>query len=298
MATVPRMAHFLAPPFDLPGGRDARLVKHLEEDDWAAAITLLRDVVTPETTAWKWLVLLAYVRFRDAFDVMPDELVDASREAVQLVNRAMEHGAPHEDVAPFLEAVEGTLDQLSRGEEALLAKLSPGDDPKALGDEELESACFLLDRHQPARAAGLFTALAERNGPLATAWKARAALALARAGHFEQAKAALEAALAADWTKRPLSGERLALEAAEVTLLEHAQGPEFVALWHLAEERGAALSFPFPSAWPHQERVFERCLQLHDLPRARALAQRIEGERAELPEALAARLKSVRLEQV
>lgn len=292
------MSHFLAPPFDLPGGRDARLVKHLEDDDWAAAITLLRDVVTAETTTWKWLVLLAYVRFRDASDVMPDELVDASREAVQLLQRAMEHGAPHDEVAPFLEAVERTLDQLSRGEEALLAKLGPGDDPKNLGDDELENVCFLLDRHQPARAAKLFAALAERNGPLVTAWKARAALALARAGQFEQARPALEAALAADWTKRPLSGERLALEAAEVTLLEHAHGNEFVALWHLAEERGAALSFPFPSAWPHQERLFDRCQQLHDLPHARALAQRMENERTELPEALAERLKNVRLEQV
>lgn len=291
------MPHFLAPPFDLPGGRDGRLVQYLEDDDWASAITLLRDVVTSETTDWRWLVLLAYVRFRDATEVVPDELVDASREAVQLLQRALEHGAPPKQVAPLLEAAEETLDQLSRGEEALLARLGPGDDAAALSDEELESACFLLDRAQPARAAKLFTALADRKGPLEVAWRARAALSIARAGDFAAAKPALEDALAHDWTKRPLSSERLTLEAVETVLLEHATGPEFLALWQLAEERGAALSFPFPSAWPHQERLFDRCVHVHEVPRARALAQRIEGERAELPAALLERLKAVRLEQ-
>lgn len=292
------MPHFLAPPFDLPDGRDARLVKHLEDDDWASATTLLRDVVTATTTEWKWLVLLAYVRFRDAADVLPDELVDASREAVQLLHRAMANGAPHDDVAPFLEAVERTLDQLSRGEEALLAKLGPGDDPKALSDEELESVCFLVERGNPARASKLFAALAERQGPLATAARARSALALARSGAFEAARPELEAVLTKDWSKRPLSDERLALEAAETALLEHASGAEFVALWHLAEARGTALGFPFPSAWPHQERLFDKCLALRDISRARALAQRMEDERPELPEKLAQRFRAVRLQQV
>lgn len=292
------MPHFLSPPFDLPGARDPRLVKYLEDDDWAAATTLLRDVVKPDTTAWKWLVLLAYVRFRDAADVMPDELVDASREAVQLLHRALEQGAPHDDVAPFLEAVERTLDQLSRGEEALLAKLGPSDEAGALSDEELESVCFLIDRHHPARAAKLFSALAERQGPLATAFRARAALALARSGAFEAARPELEAVLTLDWSKRPLSEERLTLEAVETTLLEHATGAEFIALWHLAEARGKALAFPFPSAWPHQERLFSKCVALRDINRARALAQRMEDERPELPEALVERFRAVRLQQV
>ena len=292
------MPHFLAPPFDLPEGRDARLVKHLEDDDWASAITLLRDVVTPQTENWRWLVLLAYTRFRDAADVMPDELVAASREAVLLLQRAMEHGAPHDDVAPFLEAVERTLDQLSRGEEALLSRLGPGDDPAALNEEELETVCFMVDRDNPARAAKLFAALAARQGPLATAARARAALALARSGAFEAARPELEDVLTKDWSKRPLSDERLALEAAETLLLEHASGAEFVALWHLAEARGQALAFPFPSAWPHQERLFSKCLSLRDVTRARALAQRMEEERLELPQALVERFRAVRLEQV
>jgi hypothetical protein len=294
------MPHFLSPPFNLPEGRDTRLVHHLEEDDWGSAMTLLRDVVTPETTTWKWLVLLAYVRFRDASDVMPDELTDASREAVSLLSRAMDHGAPIEDVAPFREAVERTLDQLSRGEEALLAKLGPHDEPATLSDEELENVAFLLSRSAPARAVKLFDALAERqkDSPLRIASRARSALAVAQTRGFEAAKSALEAVLNEDWSKRPLSDERLTLEAVETLLLEQASGAEFVALWHFATERGTALAFPFPSVWPHQERLFTKCLSLRDYPRARALAQRMQDERQELPSALAERFRAVKLDQV
>jgi hypothetical protein len=292
--------HFLAPPFGLPEGRDARLVHHLEEDDWASATTLLRDVVTPTTTEWKWLVLLAYVRFRDASDVLPDELTDASREALVLLERAMINGAPHEEVAPLREAVERTLDQLSRGEEALLARLGANDDASAMSDEELENVSVLLARSQPARAAKLFDALAARqkDSPLRHVSAARAALARVAAGKFDEAKPALDDALTQDWSKRPLADDRLTLEAVETALLEHASGAEFIALWHLATERGVALSFPFPSVWPHQERLFQRCLTLRDFTRARALATRIESERTEIPRALSERLKAVHVEQV
>jgi hypothetical protein len=291
--------HFLAPPFGLPGGADARLVHHLEEDDWASATTLLRDVVTPATTEWKWLVLLAYARFRDATDVMPDELTLASREAMRLLDRAMQHGAPHDEVAPFREAVERTLDQLSRGEEALLGKLGRDDDVSGTSDEELENLAVLVAREQPERSARLFEALAQRQAesPLAHASRARAALARVAAGKFDEVRPALEAALTADWTKRPLAEERLTLEAVETALLEHASGPEFLALWHLATERGETLGFPFPAAWPHQERLFARCLSLRDYARARALATRMEQERSELPRALVEKFEAVRRER-
>jgi tetratricopeptide (TPR) repeat protein len=293
------MAHFLSPPFDLPEGKDARLLHHLEEDDWASAATMLRDVVTPQTTKWKWLVLLAYVRFRDASDVLPDELTDASREALSLLTRAMEHGAPYDEVAPFREAVERTLDQLSRGEEALLSKLKAGDDASDLSDEELENVAVLVGRAHPARAAKLFEALAARQkDDVAHLSHTRAALAQAQAGQFEVAKPALESALTRDWSKRPLSDERLTLEAVETTLLEHATGAEFVAQWQLATERGQSLAFPFPSVWPHQERLLARCLALRDFARARSLASRIESERTELSQVLSERLKAAQLEQV
>lgn len=290
--------HFLSPPFHLPDGRDGRLVGYLRDDDWGSATTLLRDVVSDDTTDWKWLVLLAYVRFRDASDVLPDELTDAAREALSLLERAMQHGAPHDEIAPFRQAVEDTLDQLSRGEEALLGKLKAGDDASALSDEELENVAVLVGRSQPHRAARLFLALAERQqGDAARLSHARAALLDAQVG-FEGVKTLLDEALTWDWSKRPLADDRLTLEGIETALLEHATGADFVAQWQLATERGQALGFPFPAAWPHQERLLRRLLHLRDSVRARALAARIESERTELPRQLAERVKAAQFEQV
>ena len=271
MCTLRIVTHFLAPPFDLPGGRDQRLVRHLAEDDWASAITLLRDVVSPASTPWKSLVLLAYVRFRDACDVLPDELVDASREAVQLLHRALESGAPHEQVAPFLEAVERTLDQLSRGEEALLAKLGPGDDASRLSLEELEEVSFLVDRSNPGRAAGLFSSLARRQGeapsPLSPErgrpWRRLAV------GPSRLPEAAGRRSLQGR-SMRPLSGQ-LALEAVETALLSTPGRPS--ALW-CQRRGGEGADFPFVGL------AFSGAA-VHSLPgaagaQARALAVRME----------------------
>ncbi len=106
----------LAPPFGLPGGADGRLLHHLREEDWASALVLLRDAVTPGASPPAWLVLLAYVRFRDAMEVMVDEVADAAREALGLLDAALERGAPLAEVAPLREAVELALDEASREE--------------------------------------------------------------------------------------------------------------------------------------------------------------------------------------
>lgn len=272
------MSHFLAPPYGLPGAGDARLTLHLREDDWAAATTLLRDVVSAETTNWRWLVLLAYVRFRDASDVMVDELTPAAREALALLERAMVNGAPLSEVAPFRDAVETALDHLTRDEEALRAKWEAARD--ALTLEELEQVAFLLKRDAPAKAAEAFEALHARRPSPGT----KALAALARGA----ARPALEALLTEPWTR----DERLALEEVETTLLEQVTGAEFVAHWQLAEAKGRELDFPFPTAWPHQERLFTRAWALGDFALARRLGARMKEERSELPKDLREKLEA------
>lgn len=295
--------HIFALPFGLPGDRDARLVHYLRDEDWASAVTLLRDVVNEQTAQPRWLLVLAYARFRDASDVMVDELGDASREALALIDRSLSLGAPLDDVAPLRDAVERALDDVSREELRLLAKLPEGDDVSALSDEDLESLAFLLSHHgataaQKTRAAKLFDALgARRTDATALIFRARAALCLAEAGRFDDARAGLEHALAADWSSPPLSRERLLIEAVETQLLEHASGGEFNAVWNVAERNGAKLRFPFPSAWPHQERLLARCMALNDGPRARFVAQCIEDGREELSAALAERVRVARLQR-
>ncbi len=291
------MPHFLDPPFGLSSAKDQRLQDYLEDEDWHSATVLLRDVVNEKTTDAKWLVLLAYVRFQDASQVVPDSLPDAAREALALLERAMNAGASHAQVAPLLDAAQHILDHLSRQEAALFDKLK-ANGHQTLSDEELEHAASLLEKADPTQAQTLYTQLAQRHPdtPAQQVFLVRAALALSGSGDFQSAKPALEAALLYDWSKPTLSVDRLTLESVETVLLEHASKDEFEALWQLASERGRVLSFPFPSAWPHQERLFARCIELGELNRARALADRIEDERTELSHELMTRFQWVRLQ--
>lgn len=272
------MSHFLAPPYGLPDAGDARLTVHLQDDDWASATTLLRDVVSEQTTNWRWLVLLAYVRFRDASDVMVDELTPAAREALGLLERAMQHGAPLGEVAPFRDAVESALHHLTRDEEALRRKWDTA--RASLTLEELEQVAFLLKRDAPKQAAEAFDALsAQRPTP-----GMKTLAALSRGADV----ASLEALLGEAWTK----DERLVLEELETVLLEQVSGAEFVAHWQLAEAKGREFDFPFPTAWPHQERLFARAWALGDFALARRLGARMKEARAELPRALREKLEA------
>ncbi|MEW5742977.1 MAG: hypothetical protein AB1938_28940 [Myxococcota bacterium] len=298
----------LNPPWGLPGERDARLLGYLRDEDWASAQTLLRDVLdgaarpspdtslaaAPEPRA-SWLALLAYVRFRDATEVMVDELPAACRECLSLLDRAAALGAPMEGVSPLREAVERALDEVSREEVRLAGSLGEGDDGAALSDEDLEACAFLFWRSAPARAARLFSQLAARRaGPAAVVARAREALCLVEAGRREEAQPLLEASFAHDWTQPGLAAERLVLESVETALLLSATGDDFEALWRLAEQRGAALRFPFPSAWPNQEKLLARCLSVGATGKARAVAQRIEDGRHELSRALAETISQAR----
>ena len=281
------MSTYLQGPWGVEG-RDELLANRIEDEDWASIVIILRDDVRPETMDWKRLALFAHALFHDAAMVMTDELPDACREALGLLELAMDRGAPLEAIEALREQVEDTLDAISRADEKLRAKLGPGDDPAALSNDELENLAHLLDRSEPLRAVKLFEALAERHAdsPLRHAFDARAALSMLHAGEEKRALPDLEEAMTFDWTRKPLDTERLTLEAVETELLLRAPRAEWDALWTLATERGRVLDFPFPSAWPHQDKLFERAAELGDLPRARQLARRIEEEREVLPQRL------------
>jgi hypothetical protein len=280
--------HLLAPPFGLPGDLDARLLRHLREEDWASALVLLRDAVSPEASPPTWLVLLAYVRFRDAAEVMVEELADACREALALLDAALERGASLEAVTPLREAVELALDEVSR-EELRLEALAAGEGGvEALDDARLEALAFHRWKARPLEAAALFERLGQRrSGPARLVTLARAALCRAEAGALEAARPGLEAALAGDWSDPSLARERGVLEAVETRLLLLLPPGEVDVAWRLAEVRGRAVGLPFPSIWPHQERLLERSLELQDGVRARALARLID-ERPERSRAVAA----------
>lgn len=285
--------HALALPFGLPGALDARLEQHLAEEDWGAALTLLRDVVDETTVNPKWLLLLAYARFRDATEVMVEELADGARETLTLINRAMACGASHADVAPLLQAAEAALDEASR-EELRLASLMPEGAPlPTVAPDDLEAYAFMLWHSAPARAAALFEAHAQAVPQTALVSHARAALCLTDAGHFDEAvRASLERTFAADWST--LRRDRTVLEAVTTALLLHAPVNDFDLLWRTAEEKSRGLDLPFPSVWPNQDRLLARCLALGERRRALALAERIEQTRPEVSRQVDSLLRQAR----
>lgn len=280
--------HALALPFGFPDDVDARVARHLADDDWASALTLLRDHVTLAATNPRWLLLLAYARFRDASEVMVDELADGAREALTLIDRAMELGIAYDVVAPLRDAVEAALDQVSREELALTERCAAGADLSTLDLETLEAAAFLFWRTDRLRAAQLFVTCAQRAPAGARVYLARAALCRAELGMTPEVHQELELAFAADWST--FRNDRVVLESVATQLLLRERGASFDALWAVAEARAKSVDLPFPSVWPNQERLLAHCVE-HGLRQGRVLAERIGATRPEVSKALDALMR-------
>ncbi len=302
MTSATATAHALAPPWHLPGDRDAALIDCLRDEEWGRAVTLLRDVVTSETSEPKWLLLLAYSRFRDACDVMFDERLPAAQEALMLIDRAVASGLPLREVATFRDEVEDVLDEETRAELAVLARLPAQGEPlESTPLDVLADGAFRVWAAEPARAAALFAEVARRlkNETPDTSVTAsiRAGLCFNDAGDFERAKLLLELALTADWSQAHLRQERSLAETAITALMLRAEGAEFQALWLLGSTLGERVKLPFPSVWPNQEALLKRCAAVRDYPKAWLIASRIEETRDTLPRALSELIAKVRREE-
>ncbi|WP_224361655.1 hypothetical protein [Hyalangium versicolor] len=288
--------HLLAGPWGLPGNLDAELARALEQEDYGTALALLRDTLPPEPSP-RLLVLLAFVRFQDALEVMVTELVPACQEALALLERASEAGVPVEAVAPLREEVERVLAEETVRELAA-ERMTPERAEGAPLEEVLEAASRLRATH-PARAAELFLLAARQDDPeRAPIHRADAGIALHQAGRTAEARPLLEAALALDWRTPALWQDSLHVDWAGTLLLEQAHAARdaqaFDTFWAQALAQGRQLHRPFPSNWLNQERLLTLLIARGDGPRATYVATRIEASRHYLPRALAAQVAEAR----
>ncbi|WP_225410352.1 serine/threonine-protein kinase [Stigmatella hybrida] len=288
--------HLLAGPWGLPGELDSELARALEQQSYGTALALLRDAL-PDNPPPRLLVLLAFVRFQDALEVMVSELMPAAQEALALLERATEAGLPLEAVAPLREEVEHTLAE-ETARELAAERMTPERAAQAPLEEVLEAASALRASH-PARAAELFLVAAERGEPVrAPLHRAEAGLALYQAGRVEEARPLLEATLAADWRPPELWRDRLQVDWAATLLLERAHRAQdtaaFEALWTQAQALGRQYQRPFPFSWLTQERLLTLLLERQDGPRAAQVALRLESNREYLPRVLAAKVAEAR----
>ncbi len=288
--------HLLAGPWGLPGDLDAELAHALEQEDHGTALALLRDALppTPEPRLW---VLLAFVRFQDAQEVMVTELMPACQEALALLEKAAEAGVPLEALAPLREEVERTLAEETT-HELEAERMTPERARAAPLEQVLEAASRLRAAH-PALAAELFLVAAGRDAPeRAPIHRADAGIALHQAGRAAEARTLLEAALALDWRTAALWPERLHVDWAATLLLEQAHAARddaaFERLWAQALALGRGLQHPFPANWLNQERLLKLLLERGDGARAAHVATRIEASHTYLPRSLAAQVAQAR----
>jgi hypothetical protein len=288
--------HLLAGPWGLPGNLDAELARALEQEDYGTALALLRDAL-PENPSPRLRVLLAFVRFQDALEVMVTELMPACQEALALLEQAAEGGLPLEAVAPLREEVERVLAEETARE--LDAERMTDARAESAPLEAVLEAASRLRAPAPARAAELFLVAARRDTPeRAPIHRADAAIALHQAGRTAEARPLLEATLGLDWTTPTLYPESLHLDWAATLLLEqaHAAGDTaaFESIWARALAVGRQLQRPFPANWLNQERLLTLLITREDGARAAHVATRIEARRGYLPRALAAQVTHAR----
>ena len=288
--------HLLAGPWGLPGSFDADLAQALEQEDYGTALALLRDAL-PESPEPRLLVLLAFVRFQDAMEVMVSELVPACQEALALLERAVESGLSWDAVAPLREEVERVL-----SEETVLELQAEGMTPERAQEAPLEQvleAASRLRAAHPARAAELFLVASRKDTPeRAPSHRTDAGIALHEAQRPVEARPLLEAALSVDWATSELWRDSVHVDWAATLLLEqaHAAGDTaaFEALWARALALGRQFQRPFPANWLNQERLLTLLLERRDGARAAHVATRIEASRAYLPRKLAAQVLQAR----
>lgn len=287
--------HLLAPPFGLHPADEARLLGLLEDADWAAVVTLLRNAIV-EGSPPRWLVLLAFARFQDVSEVMLDEQLVGCRESLQLLERAVELGVPMGAVAPLREEIEQTLSSATTAELKLLAQV---EGPlERVPTDVLADAAFVLWSSQPARAAELFEALAQRLSAerplLAGVARLRAGLCWSEAGQHARAESMLAEVEKLPWADRALRSDRQVAEMVWATRLLAAEGVQFEASWAAAQATGEVMGLPFPSVWPNQEKLLARCIAIGDWRHAVQVADAIEAGREVLPTALVELIKLAR----
>lgn len=288
--------HLLAGPWGLPGDLDAELARALEQEDYGTALALLRDAL-PENPSPRLRVLLAFVRFQDALEVMVTELMPACQEALGLLEQAAEAGMPLSSVAPLREEIERVLaDETVR---ELAAERMTSERAESAPLEVVLEAASRLRPSAPARAAELFLVASRRDVPeRAAIHRADAGIALHQAGRTTEARPLLEATLALDWSSPTLYAESLHLDWAATLLLEQAHAAQdttaFEATWARALAQGRQLQRPFPANWLNQERLLTLLLQRQDGARAAHVATRIEASRDYVPKALAAQVAQAR----
>jgi hypothetical protein len=253
------------------------------------------------------LLCAALARTWWATEVMVDELVPAAELALVHVAAARRAGAPARDA----DAAERFIRTMLDGERERQADQTDKvfeilDRAHAAwkSDRFVEAAALFRDASRQRRAEG-------RPGEFND--EIRAALCLARAGHYEQARPVLDQALVYDWAAAGIWNDRHMTEHAAMTMLRHAAGPapgtapapapgtapppgtaaasqgegagEFVRVWDRAQACADRLDRSFPAIHGIQEELLDLTIRLGLPAHCRQILDRIRARDSRLDDA-------------
>lgn len=292
---MPVARHWIA---ELPDDARAEVLSCLHGDDYAGIVRCLKEHrESCSEVGAAALLVEAYATYRDAMEVMVDQVVPACQAALELLAKARAAGADDREATQLGQEIERTLlkaVQQVQEEESQLQEATAAADPDLLS----RMAHRRWDRVRSKEAAELFLQAADAERAAASRrgrgradhsfnYLVRAGLCFHEAGLTDRAQPLLEAALVFDWKSAGLWADRHMTEWAFAALLEsHARQPDaegFRRLWSQAVQRGEELEQPFPSIRPKQERLLELSMQLGDKECCRHVLARIQSREERIP---------------
>ena len=230
-----------------------------------------------ETSTPTLQLVRACAIFSDAFEIMIDQIIPASREALQLIDQAERQGLSKSVASPYRREIEAVLEEeIQRENEEIADAMAALESGSATADQLASLAYKASDRDQHKLAAEYFlkaaeleTEAASHRNPLAKPDSTmnhlvRAGTHFAEAGEFSRAYPFLRQAIEFDWKAGRLWGDRHVVEWAFVAILRQCatlqNWNDFRATWEEAVARSAQLEMSFPSIYPFQEELLTVCI--------------------------------------
>jgi tetratricopeptide (TPR) repeat protein len=253
----------------LPPPLQEQLEQLLEEEQYGDAAVLLEEHLaqggerTPAV-----LVTLADCVYRDALEVMVDQIIPACQRALTLLDEVQASPRPPAGFRNLRGEISRVLTFHLREEAATQAEIHQAQKAGTLTAEQLSHKAYRLwDAGESLQAAELFLQAADKQQPdAAITERARAGFCLAEAGQWDRARPLLQETAEFDWRAAGLWNDRYDSEKAYAWLLLDAAARQdragFRDLWERAVRRGDALELEFPSIRPHQERLLRASVDL------------------------------------
>jgi|GEM_PF-891595 len=254
------------------------------------------------------LLIRACAIYMDAMEIMVDQAVPASKQALELIGQAERAGLPADLTAPCRHEIEHVLEVTIAEEDEEITKAMRALQKRGATSEQAATVAHqAADRDKPHVAAALFleaASLATKEAAGRNKWAApdqtmnyvvRAGSNFAAAGDLSRATPLLRQAIDFDWKAGRLWGDRHTVQWAYMCFLrDHAQRKEweaFLSCWREAGARCEELEMEFPFIHPFQEELLDLCLEEKLMEPLPALVRGINERTKRVPAALKAKVK-------